>query len=268
MIDAQHSFWKWKEDRVDLDPSLGKDFLLADLEHDLEFSGVDQVISVQSERSNRENKFLIKQAASSQGLIAAVIAWAPLAEPHLRLFLDQYIFDPFIKGYREVIDSANIEKCFGNPDFHLGVRELTARGLTLDLHVAEEILPAAIAFVDCHPNQRIVIDNCGNPDTRSKMSSSWARNMRELARRPHVHCKLSGLASTNNQYSQQLQPYFETLVNAFRPPRLMFASDWPRCNVSTTYQTWLNTVDDFIHLLSPEEQNAIRGETARMVYCL
>lgn len=276
MIDSHHHFWKYNtEDYAWISKdmsSLRQDFLVPELENDLDLSGIDQVISVQARCSDQENAFLIEQAKNSDELVAGIVAWAPLASDNLRLFLDQSINEPLVKGIREIIQGTPDEQFLDNPDFDRGIRELTHRDLTFDLLITHDQLPTAIAFADRHPNQQIVLNHCGKPPIRSgDFPKTWARNIRELARRPHVYCKFSGLTTEIQSRGSELdtdliRPYFDTVLKAFDPERLMFGSDWPVSLLSTTYPTWLNIVDDLIHPLSEDEKSAIRTKTAMDFY--
>ena len=65
-----------------------------------------------------------------------------------------------------------------------------------------------------------------------------------------------------------IRPYFDSVLKAFGPERLMFGSDWPVSLLGTTYPVWLNIVDDLIHPLSEDEKSAIRTDTATDFYQL
>jgi L-fuconolactonase len=281
MIDAHHHFWKFNSEDfpwISEDMAiLRRDFLLPELENDLDLCGIDQVISVQARCSDEENQFLLNQANTSDHLVAAVIGWAPLTSSSLRTFLDPYIYNPLFKGVREIIKHTPTEQFLDNPDFDHGIRELTQHNLTFDLFVSADQLPATIAFADKHPNQRFVLNHCGCPDILENFSpeahSTWARNIRELARRPHVYCKLSGLYTKQQQASSRwnpdpIRPYFDTILKAFTPQRLMYASGWPTCLLHTNYPIWINTVDNLIHSLSTDEKLAIYATTATDFYQL
>lgn len=251
---------------------LKHDHKVPEFEDELEFSGVDQVVSVQARQTDRENHFLIEQAKKSDDLVAGIVGWAPLDSPDLRLFLDQYIHEPLLKGIREIMSGTPDEQFLDNADFDCGIQELTLRGLTYDLLITHDQLPATIALVDRHPNQHFVLDHFGKPEIKaSEFPKTWARNIRELARRPHVYCKLSGLSTEVKDPtwdSRLLQPYFDTVLKAFGPERIMYGSDWPVCKLNSTYPTWLNAVDDLIVNLSADEKSAIRTDTAVHFYKL
>jgi L-fuconolactonase len=64
----------------------------------------------------------------------------------------------------------------------------------------------------------------------------------------------------------QLQPYFDVVLDAFKPRRLMFGSDWPVCLLGIHYKQWADMVRKFISTLSIDEQAAIMGENACRAY--
>ena len=66
----------------------------------------------------------------------------------------------------------------------------------------------------------------------------------------------------------QLLPYWQTVLEAFGPSRLMFGSDWPVCLLASGYKRWYQTVQAFVSDLSPSEQNSIFGDTAIKAYGL
>ncbi|HSM77424.1 MAG TPA: amidohydrolase family protein, partial [Bryobacteraceae bacterium] len=67
---------------------------------------------------------------------------------------------------------------------------------------------------------------------------------------------------------ENLRPYFETVLKAFGPKRLMFGSDWPVLLMAGTYHSWLQTVLHVIEPLSESERARIMGGTAREAYRL
>ncbi len=96
-----------------------------------------------------------------------------------------------------------------------------------------------------------------------------ARNLKELAKREQVYCKLSGLATEadyENWTEGELFPYMEITMEAFGPERVMFGSDWPACLVAATYKRWFDTASRYIDQLSETEQQQIWHQTAQEAY--
>ena len=99
----------------------------------------------------------------------------------------------------------------------------------------------------------------------------WAALMKQMAERPNVSCKLSGMATEGNWENwteEQLVSYMEVALDAFGPNRMMFGSDWPVALLAIDYQRWVGIVRQFISTLSVEEQTAVEGGTACRVYGL
>jgi L-fuconolactonase len=75
-------------------------------------------------------------------------------------------------------------------------------------------------------------------------------------------------ADFNSWTPEQLQPYFDVVLEAFGPDRLLFGSDWPVCLVATSYKNWADLVRKNISSFSETEQAKIMGENAIRVYKL
>ena len=157
-------------------------------------------------------------------------------------------------------------------DFNRGVSLLKNFDLQYDILIFERHLSQTIDFVDRHPNQRFVVDHVAKPRIKDRIRSPWAEQITELARRENVYCKLSGMvteADWANWTDRDLRPYFDSVVTAFGPKRLMFGSDWPVIlSVACGYKRWADLVRSWIAALSPAEQLSIMGGTAKAAYSL
>jgi L-fuconolactonase len=156
-------------------------------------------------------------------------------------------------------------------DFNRGVSLLGSLGLAYDILIFERHLSQTIAFVDRHPAQIFVIDPIAKPRIRDGVISPWRENMTELAKRENVYCKVSGMtteADWNTWTPDSLRPYFDVVLAAFGPRRLMFGSDWPVSILAGGYEKWMSTFRSFIDELSPDEQEWICRGSAIYVYRL
>jgi L-fuconolactonase len=143
--------------------------------------------------------------------------------------------------------------------------------IAYDILILERHLLPAIKFVDAHPDQIFILDHLAKPRIKEGLFEPWNRNIRELAKRENVFCKISGMV-TEADYATwtevQLRPYFDTVLEAFGPQRLMFGSDWPVCLVACGYARWHKLVSGWTAELSPDEQARIFGGTAVAAYKL
>ena len=132
-------------------------------------------------------------------------------------------------------------------------------------------MPQTLAFVDRHPGQVFVVDHIAKPRIKARLLSPWRERMQELARRENVYCKVSGMvteADWNAWTADDLRPYFDIVLAAFGPKRLMFGSDWPVLTLAGGYKTWMDTFRSFIAELSADEQESIRQGAAIAAYRL
>jgi L-fuconolactonase len=127
------------------------------------------------------------------------------------------------------------------------------------------------SFVDRHPGQTIPLDHFATPFIKDRQLEPWRTHLRELARRPNVYCKLSGLTTEADHQHWSLadvQPYFQAALEAFTPSRLLFGSDWPVCTLATSYARWVETVEELTASLTEAERARIFGGTAIEAYRL
>jgi L-fuconolactonase len=86
-----------------------------------------------------------------------------------------------------------------------------------------------------------------------------------------VCCKLSGLlteADLRGWREEDLLPYSEHVVACFGRERVMFGSDWPVATLATTYQRWVDTLDELTADWSEEAKRKLWNENARRFYRL
>jgi L-fuconolactonase len=273
-IDAHHHFWHydpaeygWIDDAMKV---IRRDFLPEHLLAEISAAGVDGVISVQARQHLAETRWLLDLAAQNH-FIKGVVGWVNLVSPEAGRELECFARHAKLKSIRHVIQGEPDDQFILRADFNRGIRELKRFDLAYDILILERHLPATIRFVDAHPNQLFVLDHLAKPRIRAGEFEPWNKNLRELAKRPHVYCKTSGMvteADFKNWTQAQLKRYFDAALEAFGPERLMFGSDWPVCLVACGYVRWHELVAGWISSLSPDEQARLLGGTAREAYKL
>lgn len=272
-IDSHQHFWKYNAAEY---PWMGdalamcrRDLLPTDLEPLLDQAGLDGSIAVQARQIVEETDFLLDLAAAHPRVLG-VVGWVPLCDAGVGRYLEQYAAEKKVVGFRHVIQDEPDDDFILRLDFNAGIRELGRYQLCYDILIFGKHLPQTIRFVDQHPGIRMVLDHVAKPSIRKgEFDQAWAQNIRELAKREHVTCKISGMAtevSGGDWDEPTLRPYFDTVLEAFGPQRLMFGSDWPVCLMRTSHTRWVETVRGWIAPLSSDEQASIMGGTAGKVY--
>ena len=273
-IDSHHHFWKYSAEDYgwmsDEQAAIRRDFGPEDLEREIRAAGIDGVVSVQARQSLEENDFLLGYAAK-HGFIKGVVGWAPLIDPDVGKQLEKLAKQPKLKAVRHVLHDEADDRYMLREDFNRGVGMLKDFGLVYDILIFEKHLPQTVQFVDRHPEQVFVLDHIAKPRIKANELSPWQSRIVELAHRPNVYCKVSGMATEAdyaNWTPKQLEPYFETVLSAFGPKRLMFGSDWPVCVVAVEYGRWAELVRGWVSELPAADQERVLGGTAVEAYGL
>lgn len=272
IIDTHHHFWNYNPVEFDwIDDEMAvirKIFMPEDLKSTLAKTEVEGVISVQARQSLEETDWLLK-LASGTDFIKGIVGWVPLADPAAEEILEKYLTNKWLKGVRHVVQGEPDPEFILRKDFNRGISFLKKYNLVYDILITENQLPNTIRFVDQHPDQQFVLDHIAKPKIRTNEIHAWSKNLKELGRRENVSCKISGMVTEANYKTwneAQLQPYFDVVLEAFGPSRLMFGSDWPVCLVAVEYQNWLNLVKKVVSGFSIQEQEQIFSINAMSIY--
>ena len=272
-IDAHHHCWRytpeefgWIDDRMQ---AIRRNYYPADFAPQLRAAGVDGTVVVQARQTVEETLQLLEHTHRHR-FIKGVVGWVPLTDPKVARLLEQLQEDKALKGVRHVLQGEP-DSYMAGPAFNAGLAAVAARGLSYDLLVKAPQLPAAIALVDRHPELPFVLDHIAKPVIAGPPPPEWRRHIAELARRPNVCCKFSGLVTEVPDFAWTpalLWPYFDVVLEAFGANRLMFGSDWPVCLVAVEYPPWFRFMASCVTGLSPDERNHILGGTATRFYRL
>ncbi len=274
IIDTHHHFWNynpveydWIDDEM---ASIRKSFLPENLRETLASTDVQGVVTVQARQSLEETDWLLKMAAEND-FMKGIVGWVPLADPTSGEILEKYAANKWLKGVRHVVQGEPDPEFILREDFNRGISHLKKFGLVYDILITENQLPNTIRFVDQHPEQQFVVDHIAKPKIRKNEIEDWKQNLKKLAQHENVACKISGMVTEANYKTwteKQLQPYFDVVLDAFGPSRLMFGSDWPVCLVATNYIDWLNLVKKSTLGCSLMEREQIFYENALTIYRL
>jgi L-fuconolactonase len=209
--------------------------------------------------------------ANDEPRIAAMVCNAPLEKGDAaRADLDRLAGIEKVRGVRRIYqDQPDPTYCL-RPDFVAGVRALADYGLSFDLCLKHPQLQATIELADACPNVPMVLDHIAKPGIAAGLMQPWADQMRDLARRENVVCKLSGVVTeaAADWTPATLRPYMDVALEAFGPSRIMFGGDWPVSTLRLTYPKWVAMVDDLIRDLTETEKRQIYRDTARAFYRL
>jgi L-fuconolactonase len=278
IVDSHHHLWQvsrgdyfWMDPRKD--PAVAplvRDFLWPDYAALARMHGIDASVLVQAAQTKAETRWLLSQAAASQGLIAGVVGWIDMTAPDVRIRLAALARDPLLRGIRPMLQDIADENWILRPELSPAFEALRELDLSFDLLIKPPHLPAALAILKRYPDLRAVVDHGAKPVIREEGWEPWASGILRIARETDASCKLSGLVTEARPdwTVDHLRRYVDHLLACFGPQRLMWGSDWPVALLASDYGRWLASARSLIATLSETERNAILGENAVRFYAL
>lgn len=176
-----------------------------------------------------------------------------------------------------------------NPEFYVGLAEVAKRGLTFDAAVFNPSLSKVAHIADRFPDLNIVLNHMGTavgvdmtPQEREDVFRSWAKDLRSLAKRPNVRCKIGGLGmpmwglgfdrddgpAEFTELAEKWAPFVLTAVEAFGPDRCMMEGNFPPDRRSASYVSAWNALKYITSGFSSHEKALLFHRTAIDTYRL
>jgi L-fuconolactonase len=283
IIDAHQHFWDpatrrhaWLDDLPALRRRLGPD----EYRQVAAPQGVEASVLVQVLNDVSETEEFLALAADSQAAdsgrvpVAGVVGWIDLQAPDVAAEIERLRARPggqLLVGVRHLVQDEPDPGWLDRPDVRRGLRAVGDAGLVYDLLVRPPQLPAALRVTAALDRVPFVLDHAAKPRIAQHELEPWATQIGQLAARPNVTCKVSGLVTeaAPSAPPADFAPYLAVLVESFGPARLMFGSDWPVCLLAAPYDEVLGLVRDLLaRLLSKEEVESFLISNARATYRL
>ena len=180
-------------------------------------------VDVAEDQIKEETALVADLMALPQSPMRGAISACRPEDPNFPEFLDWAQSVPTIKGFRRVLhvmpDGLSQTDTFRN-----NIKRLTGTGLTFDLCVLPHQLVWASQLIDHCPEVTFILNHCGVPDVKAREIEPWGSSLSELAKRPNVLAKISGLIAygdPDNWSLDDLRPFFEHTVSAFGHSRLV-----------------------------------------------
>lgn len=285
-IDAHQHYWRpargdygWLRADVPALAPLLRNFGPADLAPIRAAHSVQQTVLVQAADSTAETDFMLELAAADES-IGGVVGWVDLADPASVETLARWAANPVFKSVRPMLQDLPDDDWIAHAPHPAVMRAMVALGLRFDALVKPWHLAGLLRFLDAWPELPVVIDHAAKPQLAAGWQADWAPTWRrllpEIAARPGVMCKWSGLLTEAAAPASQgggaaidaLRPVWDALVTSFGPARLMWGSDWPVLTLASDYAAWVAVSEAFIGGLAADQQRAVWHDNARAFYGL
>jgi len=267
-IDSEVHFWKYE--RSNSNPLIRNNKLLAQhylpeqLSQSLHRNGIQGCVAVTAENLEVESRFLAELAYTHPEILG-VVGWTDLHDTHIEDRIKELQQYTPLKGFQYTP--------MAGPEPPAAVMELLgAHQYSLDLsRGASTDFVALNQWIKAYPEQKFILQNCGNPDTSQAPTAVWEKQIRSLAGNANLFCKVSGLLTSAKGKSWKpadFYPFLDIVFDAFGPERLLYASDWPFLLLSGIYVQWKSLLEKYTENLTDEDRELFFGENAARIYRL
>ncbi len=215
----------------------------------------------------------IADLAKTDARIKGIVAWAPLEDGDcVRTYLDALVpIGDSIKGVRRLTqDEPDPAFCL-QPGFIKGAQILPEYGLSCDLCCRYLQLANTIELVRQCPETSFILDHIAKPNIRAGGLDPWRDQMSALASFPNVVCKISGVvteADLNNWTVGEIAPYVRHALEIFGEDRVVFGGDWPVVLGASSYQRWVDALDEITKDFAQAAKQKLWADNARNFYRL
>ncbi|HXM44791.1 MAG TPA: amidohydrolase family protein, partial [Bryobacteraceae bacterium] len=230
------------------DPILYKPALPARYRKITESLGIVGAIEIECSPWLDDNQWVLDVAAKDSIIVGTIGDLEP-GHPEFRAQLDRFARNPLFRGIRYGnLWGRDLGAGLQKPEFIAGLQALANAGLTLDTANPTPALVADVArLTDRVPNLPVVMDHLPELDP----FTANIANMRELAKRPQVYVKISGvLRRVAGRVPLDMEFYkdrLDAIWDIFGADRLMYGSDWPNSDPLGTYPQVLRIVEEYFH---------------------
>lgn len=254
-------------------PALNRDFSYEDYAREAKRGGISHTLHMEVDVDpadiEAETAHVAAKAKEAGSLLRGAIVSCRPEEAGFGAYLERQRANPFVKGFRRVLHVMPNELS-ESATFRSNIKLLAGTGLPFDLCVLPHQIPKAIALADLAPDVQFVLDHCGVPDIKSSAEHPWREHISEIAKRPNVVAKISGVVAYSGEdwTADTLRPWVEHAIGAFGWDRVVWGSDWPVCTLGGGLSTWIAATHTLIAGSSAGEKTKLLSGNAKRVWRL
>ncbi len=282
MADTHHHLWDLGRFRYDWlsgdgDPAvtaflgpyddIRRDYLVDQLRRDYSIAGIVKSVHVQADVSVDdpiEETVWLQSIADEHGFPQGIVAFSDLRRPDVRAELERHCEAPNMRGIR-MPDEAGL---LGSPAFRAGASVLHELGLSFQVDPIPERHSDLAALADAIPDLQIFVGHTGVPEDRNPdYFERWRASLGDLAKRPNVVVKISGLGMGDHRWTvESIRPWVLSAIEIFGVDRCVFGTNWPVDRLYSSIEALAAAYRAIVGDLDPGEQRALLLGNAERLY--
>jgi L-fuconolactonase len=232
---------------------------------------VDGVVAVEASSWLDDNRWLL-EVADRSNLVWAMVGNIPPGQPDFKAALRRYASKPLFRGIR--INAGSIAALIVQSAAVSDLKLLASMDLSLDVLLNGTSSIADVARLAASlPELRIVAGHLpfdSPADTAER--TAYRENLRVLGKAHSVYAKVSSVVRRVGgrvpSDAEFYRPALDELWQAFGPERLIYASNWPVCELIAPYSTVFRVVRDYLEDKDRETVERYFWKNAQAAYKL
>ena len=247
---------------------------------DIAGAGVVKSVYVQAnwppEKAEEEVAW-VESVAGETGWPHAIVGYADLTAEDARTMIERLARYPLLRGIRMQLHwhdnpqyrFARRPDLAADPTFRKNFAAVADHGLSFDLQVFHPQMAAAARLAEEFPETTFILQHAGMlEDLSAKGRAAWRKGMAELAERPNVVAKLSGLGTfIHRNDADHIAWIVDETVALFGTRRCLFGSNFPIEKLWTDYAS-LAAAYRAAAVRHPGAEQAMLHDVAARVYRL
>jgi len=238
---------------------------------ELQAAGIDGTILVQSLNDLIETIEYL-DLADAHDFIKGVVGWVPLDDSAAcARALNSLMARRRFVGVRHLMNYEPDPAWLLRPAVLESLHQLADRRLVFEaIPVNDRQLESVIAAAQRVPDLAIVLNHLGRPPVPENGWEPWGTQVTRAAACPNISVKLSAggdLVARWTWSTDQIRRYVDHVLDAFRPDRIMTASNWPVVLLGGTFGEVWDGITQLISGLTPAERAAILGGQSCVYTC-
>jgi L-fuconolactonase len=278
MIDSHHHFW-WTDKHTYTWPAevggrFDRNYTPDDLKPELDRCGVKGTVLVQVLHQVGSETEECLDICKDVDFVRGVVGWLPLANPAETSRALERLRERGGKlvGVRHLISNEPDPRWLLQDGVLDSLTLLAASGLVFDaIPVNAAQFESVLEVSQRLPDLKIVLNHLGRPPIPEQGWEPWATQIARAAEHRNMSMKLSiglDIIMRWRWSTDAIRRYSDHVLDLFSPHRVMAASNWPVILLGASYEECWNGVTALVSGLAADEQRAVLGETAELVYGL
>ena len=257
--------------------SICRNYGLAEFDLDVGPIEVVKVVHVQANWDSAdpvsETRWLQSLADNDRlGRPHGVVAFVDLSLQNAGAFLEAHLGFPNVRGIRQTLHRAVLDpeapNYLDSPAWHKNLALLGPHGLSFDMMVFPQQMKQALEIVRKNPDILFVLEHTGCPHPRNEdLMITWEAGLKLLGAEPNAVVKISGVGMFMRNWSASTaRDIVLRAIDAFSPPKCMFASNFPVDSLMKGYGDIWRTFSMIVNDFSQNEQHMLFSKNAERYY--